>query len=445
VNDAEWSRLDVEPNPDLAKALALDSVTLAEPPRFPVDKLVGPIRDFVNFTVTDGLHPEATGPSAIVAVSALLSGVSHSQPPRVVPSVWVALTGVRSSGKSPAMRMALQELTEVGFNEAPILLTDSTSAAVPQELFEAGGSITIYCDELMSLLSGFTGTGVGGDSQSAGADLAFYRACWTGAFIRRTRISTGTIIIPSPRMSIVGGLLPGRTAMLGSVRDGDTARWLPALIPSTTPVAPAFQENAPSSWLDLLYRLREIRGATRQWYITGPGRGVYDQWRKEWGKRQYTDVPEHVSAGLSKAADQCVRLALVFAESLYPGKGGEVPLEAVEAACHVTEFHMQSWSAMLPPGISALDYASGDRAMAMAVLELTELICQLTPDDEDKVRRITQRQLLQRNACRIRNAEQMTKLLKAYESQNPGCVLREDVRGGRERVTVREPFRKPCE
>lgn len=37
----------------------------------------------------------------------------------------------------------------------------------------------------------------------------------------------------------------------------------------------------------------------------------------------------------------------------------------------------------------------------------------------------------------------MTKLINAYEKRNPGTVTREDVRGGRTRVVVREPFRRP--
>lgn len=255
-------------------------------------------------------------------------------------------------------------------------------------------------------------------------------------------MTTGTIIIERPHLSIVGGLLPGRTAMLGSSRDGDLARWLPTLVPSQTPEAPAFQQDKPASWLDTIFRLRQLRGVQREWKLAGDGWSIYDSWRKEWKKRQYSDVSEHVSSGLSKAADQAARVALVFAESCQPGKGGEIPYTSVSAACAVVDYSMRCWEAMLPPGLSALDYASADRALASAVNELMEIVMSLTPD-EDGVRRITKRRLLQRNACRIRNSTQMDKLITVYEKYNPGCVERKTTRGGHEQVIVREPFRKP--
>lgn len=442
--EPRWEELDVDGDLNTAQAMALDVISLAEPPKFPLDSLVGPVKDVVKWGLIDGLHAEAVGPAALGAVSALLSGAQHSSVPKVMPSLWIALIGTRSSGKSPAMRHTFEDLMTPDYGEPPILLTDATCAAVPQEMDAASGSICILADELTGFLSGLSGTGANGDAQSAIADLSFFRACWSGAYLRRTRISTGTIIIPHPHLSIVGGLLPGRTAMLGSSRDGDLARWLPSLVPSTTPVAPSFQQPKPAVWVDLLFQLRQVRGVSRDWQLTGVGWDLYDCWRKEWSRRQYSDVAEHVSSGLSKAADQAARVSMVFAETLSPGKGGEIPVEAVNAGCAVVDFSMRCWEAMLPPGVSAMDYASADKALAGAVNELMEIVMQLAPD-ADGVRRITKRRLLQRNACRVRNSAQMDKLITAYEKYNPRTVSREEVRGGRERITLREPFRKPSQ
>lgn len=443
-----WDELDVEGDLDTARAMALDTVSLAEPPRFPVEKLIGPIKAITEWGHIDGLHPEAIGPAAIGAVSALLNGAQHTGVPKVQASIWYALIGTRSSGKTPAMRHAFESLMDIDHGEAPILLTDATAAAVPAEMGGqdggiGSGSICILADELTGFLAGLSGTGQYGDTQSATADLSFFRACWSGAYLRRTRVSTGTIIIPRPHLSIVGGLLPGRTGMLGSSRDGDLARWLPSLVPSTTPVAPVFQQPKPDVWIDLLFQLRtQMRGITREWKIAGDGWILYKSWCKEWSRRQYSDVAEHVSSGLSKASDQAARMSLVFAESMYPGVGGEIPYQCVDAACAVVDYSMRCWESMLPPGVSAMDFASADRAIAAAVNELTEIILQLAPD-EDGIRRITKRRLLQRNACRVRNAAQMDKLINAYEKYNAGCVERKEVKGGREQVIVREPYRRP--
>jgi hypothetical protein len=439
--EPSWTDMDCEGDLDAARAMALETVSLAEPPKFPVDQICGPIKSLVLWGQTDGLHPEAVGPAAMGAVSALLNGAHHSKPPKVQPSLWIAIIGTRSSGKSPAMRHAFEGLMEVDYSEAPFLLTDATCAAVPQEMDNSNGSICILADELTGFLAGLSGTGANGDSQSAASDLSFFRSCWSGAYLRRTRISTGTIIIPSPHLSIVGGLLPGRTNMLGSSRDGDLARWLPSLVPSTTPEAPAFQQEKPADWIKLQTELRNARGLRRDWQLSGDGWDLYDSWRKRWSKRQYGDVGEHVASGLSKAADQAARVAVVFAESMNPAGGGIIPSIAVNAACAVVEYSMRCWAAMLPPGTSAMDYQSADRAVASAVNELMEIVMSLTPE-EDGIRRISKRQLMQRSACRIRNGAQMSKLITAYEKINPGTVTTEAVAGGRERVTVREPFRK---
>ena len=84
------------------------SEPLPEIPQFPVTRLVGPLRAFVDWGTKDGLHPECTAAAGLAALVTLTgpARLRLSDAKTIKAILWTALVGVASSGKSPAYEHA---------------------------------------------------------------------------------------------------------------------------------------------------------------------------------------------------------------------------------------------------------------------------------------------------------------------------------------------------
>ena len=84
------------------------SEPLPEIPEFPVARLAGPLRAFIDWGTKDGLHPECTAAAGLAALVTLTgpARLRLSDAKKIKAILWTALVGVASSGKSPAYEHA---------------------------------------------------------------------------------------------------------------------------------------------------------------------------------------------------------------------------------------------------------------------------------------------------------------------------------------------------
>ena len=93
---------------DEEEELPEPSDPLPEIPRFPVDKLTGPLLEFTSWAVKDGLHPECAVAAGLAALVTLTgpARLKLSDAKVIKAILWTVLVGIASSGKSPAYEHA---------------------------------------------------------------------------------------------------------------------------------------------------------------------------------------------------------------------------------------------------------------------------------------------------------------------------------------------------
>lgn len=370
---------------------------LAEIPRFPVDQVCGPLRSFIGWGVKDGLHPEcvaAAGLSALVTLTGparLRIGSAKT----VRPILWVVLVGVASSGKSPAyehafalIRQAFAEQREryeaelsswqdaveaVGKKNAgsppvrpePFELDDTTTEAVARWLTARGidTSGAVIDDELAAFLEGLNQYKGG-----QGSDLSKWLKLWTGAPLHIQRVGKGgshneiSLYVPEPVVSVSGPLVPDNVNLLGKPSSGFRPRWLPFYAPAAEP---SWNDagDYPDDWTACIRKLAENR-SPREWVLSGKARTLWEKARQRWHDQQSRPEPDDVIEALRKADAQCLRIALVIAESIAPGSGGGIPAEAVASAIAITDYCVSVWGAL--PGNSNMTASRREDVMDTA-------------------------------------------------------------------------------
>ena len=246
------------------------SEPLPEIPEFPVARLVGPLRAFVDWGTKDGLHPECTAAAGLAALVTLTgpARLRLSDAKKVRAILWTALVGVASSGKSPAYEHAFsliraayveqrenyaaeeaqwREIAEAEGKKVagsrpvrpePLEMDDATTEAVARWLIARGddASGSIVDDELSAFLEGLNQYKGG-----LGSDLSKWLKLWTGAPLHIQRVGSGgtvnevSLYVPEPVVSITGPLVPGNLHLLGKPGSGFRPRWLPFYAPAAAP------------------------------------------------------------------------------------------------------------------------------------------------------------------------------------------------------------------
>jgi hypothetical protein len=464
--DAGYGLADLEPAP----AEGEEAVILDAAPDYPVSALTGPLREFAEWAMRDGLHAETAGPAGLAALTSVCGDarltVGSMQVP---PTLWSVNIGPASSGKSPALRHAFEPVRKLDADamarwdellqlwrddpasvkdkgpapsRPPLFLTKNvTLESYLRKLNKAGGSLTIACDELEAFLSS-----LGQYRQSGGnVDRAVFRELWTGDPVDYVRVGDSgsdenriDIHISQPVAPIYGPLLPEDVDKLGSVSRGDTARWLPSRAPSAKPRLNDHPEPKPESWGRVIGQLAAKRDQLREWHLTGH---AYEMWRRardRWAAEadsQDEPTPEHVTEPLKKADSQCARVALVLAESLYPGGSPtmEIPAEAMHAAIAIVDYSMDCWRSL--PGGPGFAVTRAAARYSEAVIRLLHWL------ERRPSKMATRRQIQQAKIAGITKPGDLDALIDEYGQHFPGCAdKRTPPGGGRIQITVRYPI-----
>jgi hypothetical protein len=449
----------------VAGAAAAEPVTLPAVPRYPVASLVGPLRAFVGWAIRDGLHPEAAGAAGLAALVTLTGPatlkLSDVKEARAI--LWIPLIGIASSGKSPVFDHAFARIRDhyadryetyrsllegwearrgtdgekAGTRPArpqPLEYDDTTMEAVARWLLarkdngnDASGAV--IDDELAATLEGLNQYKGG-----QGSDRSKWLKLWTGADLSIQRVGSGGarnevhIYVRKPVCSLAGNMTPDNAHLMGKQGSGFRPRFLPHLAPAEAPE----WHNAgphPVEWTECIDQLLENR-EPREWRLAG---GAMTEWasaRARWRRQQDEAEPDDVIEALRKADAQCYRIALVIAESLNPGAGGDIPVSAVRCAVAIVDYVMGCWRAL--PGTNTMASSRAEDVMdSMSARLLTWLDsrpagCEGLPAGSRPRPRAARREVQQWSHLKAAN---VAALLREHESRYPGCVVSA---GGRE-------------
>lgn len=372
-----------------------NDMTLDAIPIYPVDKLIGPLRDYVEWAIRDGLPAASAGAAALAALATVTARaeLALTSTLNIRPVLWIPIVGGTGTGKSGAIDQAFKEITDLYDDERaawdsecstlqgkpkaefppppppqPITLGDVTLPSAARWLQGNGGTGCLVFDELMTLLM-----------SCAPADRAKLCEAWTARrpmHIQRVGDGGGKnaidIYVSKPVLSIVGPLTPDDTKELGREGDGFRARWLPHL---TAEQAEHLDGGPhPDTWINAITSLYRQRGP-RRWELTGRARTAYEKARQRWLAEQKEPHPQMVVEALRKADAQCARIALVIAESCehnpkqYASSDrGGISLDAIKAAIALTDYVMDCWKAL--PGSRVLTLSMADEKLSDAAQEL---------------------------------------------------------------------------
>jgi hypothetical protein len=143
---------------------------------------------------------------------------------------------------------------------------------------------------------------------------------------------------------------------------------------------------------------------------------------ERWGKEISSNETSLTVAALAKADQQVQRIALVLAESMAPGKGGELPAEAMQCAVVLMDYVLNCWRSLETPDLLA--FSRRDEALHKSVQSWAD-IARRSPDG-----RVRLRELRRQRAGGCRTPEKADDLLRAYKSYHPGSVVEESPPGG---------------
>jgi hypothetical protein len=439
---------------------AAESTTLRGIPAYPGDDLCGPLADLVS---------SSTLPAALVAGAGLgaLAGICGNadlvmpDEALVRPALWIALVAQRGAGKSPSMDKAFGKLRELDAKahdqyrtqledylgmptkvragaEMPRDTTrridDITLEAVARFLDSGDATGVVESDELSGWLESI------GQYKRGGGDKGRWLAMWSAQPWRYQRVGgdkSGAVgidfYIQRPVLSIVGGIQPHLHNLLGDADSGFRPRWLPHYAPlQTLTWGPRIHE--PANWdksVEELYGLSK----RRQWELTGQALRIWQQHCAAWKAQARGSENAAASAALDKSDIQSARIALVIAESMNPGAGGEIPADAMRCAVAITEFVMNCWRTL--PGQEAFALSRREEILASKVDELANWL------ESRKDRKATRTQIKESTVAGVRTANDVTTLLTAYEKVYPGTVVTEQPPGrGRPGQVVYAPIRE---
>ncbi len=447
-------------------AAAVEPVILPAAPRYPVRSLVGPLRDFVDWAIRDGLHPEAAGAAGLAALVTLI-GPARLQVTRtkiISAILWIVLVGIASSGKSPAFDHAFariretyakarkryeQELAAYDDMDAemrkktgpppvrpePFAFDDMTLEAVARWLLarrtaDSDSSGAMINDELAAALQSLNQYKGG-----HGSDKARMLALWAGAPLHIQRVGRGgqsneiDLFVPEPVLSVAGPLTPDNVELLGKQGSGFRPRWLLHAAPAEPPAWYDAGEH-PQTWIKCIDDLIASR-KPRMWFLRGAALTEWSKARERWRRQQNDAEPDDVIEALGKADQQCYRIALVIAESIDPGAGGDMPADAVKCAVAIVDYVIGCWRAL--PGTNTMaasraeDVMDSAHARLLAWLDRRPKGTEGLPPGGIPRPRATRREVQQWSHLK---AAKVSALIMEHELRYPGCVVSDGAREG---------------
>jgi hypothetical protein len=429
-------------------------------PAYPADKLIGPLASLVSSST---LPAALVGGAGLGALAGICGNADLMMPDgsRVRPVLWLALMAPRGSGKTPAMDVAfrrLRELDALEYEQYRNELSDYTgkspkerdSSTIPRDqtrriddatlevvarfLDHGDGTGVVEVDELSGWLQSM------GQYKRVSGDKGRWLSMWSATPWRYTRVGADKSGLPGvdlyiqrPVLSVVGGVQPHLHNLLGDADSGFRPRWLLHSAPLES-VEWGDRVHPAAEWdsaIDKLYHLRE----RRDWMLEGDALRLWRARSAAWKGQARGTENVGTSAALDKSDVQAARIALVIAESLDPGAGGPVPVEAMECAIAITDYVMDCWRAL--PGEEAFALSRKDEILSKKVDELANWL------ETRKDRRATRTQVKEAHIGGVRTADEVETLLRSYAKVYPGTVVQEKpAGGGRPGQVVYAPARK---
>lgn len=325
--------------------------SLPPPEPFPLDVLPIPARDLAEaVALSIGCPVDFPAVASLAAASGL---IGRSASLLVKPgyfesaSLYLALVGGASSGKSPAIRAALAPIREIGgelhaewrkaldaWKRAPegdrgdkpaparIDTSDPTTEALGPILAANPRGLIVTPDEMTKWIMGMDQYKGG-----KGGDRPFYLSAWGGepVTIDRAKHASEPIMVPHPYLTVVGGMTPD---MLGEVsegrgrEDGFSARLLfcyPDRVQRPYSEA-GIPEAVADGWRDLAARLRDRpmrdldKGpAPHVAKMTPEARGAWAAWcQAHRHEQEADDFPDSLDGAWGKLEAYAARLALIL-------------------------------------------------------------------------------------------------------------------------------------
>ncbi|MEX5711779.1 DUF3987 domain-containing protein [Parafrankia sp. FMc6] len=422
-------------------------------PEYPVRAVsVGALGDLIKQATSTGL-PAAMVGGAGLGIAGICAMPASLQPDPAYPSwverpaVWVPLVAPRSGGKSPALRIArapLDPIEQAAYEQwrdemddwraAPAkerdtkpdrrrwTVDDITTEQVIRAMDQADGRIGAAVDELRTHLAGMGRYRTGGD----GGDKARWLSIWDGAPVSYDRVGSDVSIrVAAPVVPIVGGIQPHYIGMLGEDEDGARARWIPHYFSGTVSSTPAPSSAAWDEWVGAEAGIV----SSRTWHLD---RVAYRAWRdavRRWQAIEHRpDVSPAVAGAASKADRQALRVALILAETIDPGKGGPIPSEALTGAVALMDYAIGVWG-VLGGAAETLATSRREETLIRASDRLAGWIA-------ERGGRVTRRDIIRAAACGIRKAGQLDDVIAEYKQVYPGTVRDEMPEGGGPQLVV---------
>lgn len=443
---------------------------LAAVPKFPVADLVGPLADLVGSSEFPAPLLAGWGLGILAGLCGMADITIGDSLPLAGP-LWVMCIAKRGRAKTPSFDYAAQRLRQLEVDarrdykqelaewrkveadknmphyDRPVdparMLDDITIETVAKLLDRRDGTGLLPVDEL----SGWFGRMGKYGSNGPGAERGRWLSMWSAQPWSYQRTSDGKngdlgidIMIERPVVSIVGGIQPGLLGVLGSDTDGFPPRWLPFWYdgPKTGWAGRIYHATEWESAIDHLYTARY----PREWRLTGEALDLWRSASSRWTEQAEGDEASITSAALDKSDIQCAAVAKVIAESMHPGRGGDIPLEAMTCAIAIVDYAMDCWRAM--PGNETFAMSRKDEVLDNGVNKLVDWLDERKPHDLNgqMVKWIKASEIKEKHIAGIRTASEAMALIERYRAVYPGHVI--DYRpagGGRPGKAVIAPQR----
>ena len=313
---------------------------------FPLDVLLGPARDLAEAAARSIRCPVDF--PAVATLAAASGSIGRSVRLLVKDgyhqsaSLYLALVGSPSSGKSPSIRQALAPLWGIGrrlheewvpaherWKAAPldgrgqppalgrIITSDPTTEALGPILAANPRGLTIAPDEMTKWVMSMDQYKGG-----KGGDRPFYLSSWGGEpiYVDRAKHMKEPIVVQEPFLTVVGGLTPDMMSSLpeGQGRDdGFMARLLICYPDRTrrTYSEEGIPEDVAADWRDAIEKLwRRPMGADPvSVRMTPEAKNAWGDWiRAHYAEQEADDFPASLEGPWGKLEAYAARLALIL-------------------------------------------------------------------------------------------------------------------------------------
>lgn len=365
-----------------------DAATLGPVPDVPLSVLPELLRHLIQASSLP--VPLLTG-AYLGAIAAAAGGNVHALHDTFYERLilFIALVAATGSGKSPALRQAwnpLEQWDDERFatyrqemdawqamtprarqqaiangqalpHDATVLFKIATPEAVYRRLDKQPALGLLY-DELASFLKGLSRYRKNGDDDT---DAAL--TLWEGAPLRYTRVGQGgsggnavDLFIPTPTITLCGGIQTARQGLLGVDLEGLRPRWLPFPFEGV----PAGAIRSPDEadvyrYGEVVGYLLEQREARREWLINAPAWRYLNERGEDWLRRgRDTEMTPSALAAIPKATRVTVRLALAIGEferaeqegSRVPARDQTLTRSLLERAACLVDYSLDAWQSI---------------------------------------------------------------------------------------------------